>query len=550
MATRNDQETISRCTFCPAGCRIRLVPAGVDTWRVEYPKDALSGLCPRGGAIGELLQHSGRIVWPLRRARGRGEPLSLDACAREVVNRAAGGEILFLLDGNLPLEEIYAAANCRAAWPAARLCLVIEPADEQLLLGIEASGAEYLPSSELSGCDGFVVVGDAFAANPICARGLLDRRYAEPRTPIVVIDPGAGTAWKFASHAIAAPPGGEYDALARLAAAAGLPVSPTGGQDPTYAKAAADAGRAIASCRRLGVLIAAEYGRNAAWRQIGHLAGRLAQAKGGAVAPQTIGANALAAVRLGKSLGTMPLADALGDDHGLRVVIGCDPLGMLGWCGEAGRKCRVAVAASALPNCTTEAAEFVLSLAMNGEMPGTYLFDNSRPETIPALLPPPAGVPTPSELIAAFAREAGARVGAMEGPARPPDRSRPQAPEPPSVAAGPPGPVLLLARQARDHGCGSVTGHASWQLAMTESADLRFSADSAEALGLESLQAITVGADGAVLRGRVRIDPELPAGTVVFPEAVAARSLLPSRMDPRRSEIVSEPVSFPPECLT
>lgn len=76
-----------------------------------------------------------------------------------------------MLDGNCPAEEIAAAAEIADAWDGVRLCLALGPDDEQVLLGVEASGAHYLADEELAKCDGFVVVGDAFAANPQCAPG-------------------------------------------------------------------------------------------------------------------------------------------------------------------------------------------------------------------------------------------------------------------------------------------------------------------------------------------------------------------------------------------
>ena len=55
MATTQTPQATSRCTLCPAGCELGLAPAGPDTWRSEYPTGDEAGLCPRGSAMGELI---------------------------------------------------------------------------------------------------------------------------------------------------------------------------------------------------------------------------------------------------------------------------------------------------------------------------------------------------------------------------------------------------------------------------------------------------------------------------------------------------------------
>lgn len=86
---------------------------------------------------------------------------------------------------------------------------------------------------------------------------------------------------------------------------------------------------------------------------------------------------------------------------------------------------------------------------------------------------------------------------------------------------------------------------------MTEAAELRVSVDCAEKANLKNLSEVNVQAGGQVLRGRIRISPELPRGTVVFPEGVPqARALLPSRIDRQKGLIVSAPVTVSSELLT
>ena len=444
----------SRCTLCPAGCALHLAAAGPDAWKIEYPREPSSGACPRGSCLGELIGHRRRILTPAHRSNGQWAATSLSQALRDIIHAADDGDIAILLDGNIPCEQLLAAATWCRAWPRAKLCFVIEQADEQLLMGTEAGEAEYLANDQLAACDGFIIIGDAFAANPACSRGVFDRRKAESGTPIVVIDPAAGTCTKFATHRAGAGVGMEFAALWQLALAAGVDVS----EDETGFKpmapetgqiaSAADAGKALATCRRVGVLVAAEYGRGAPWRQIGYLAARIARALGGGVAPQTVGANALAAVRLGAISQTVSLAEVLstegagaaGSKPATIISIGCDVLGMLGWgCDGHQPKTTILAAAAALPNATTQAAELVLPVTMTGEHAGTFLLDGAKPTGVSALLGGPAGVLSPAELVAALACEAGVQPPEDQAAADLTERLVTSPVE--RLVAGPPGPA-------------------------------------------------------------------------------------------------------------
>jgi len=492
------------------------------------------GLCPRGGALGELLCHRSRIVAPGLRRDGALHLAVMSSAVGAIVD-AAGEGLTVLLDGNLPAEQIAAAAGWQDRWAQLKVCLVLPPAEEQLLLGVEASGVDYLSSADLASCDGFVIVGDAFAANPMCSRGVFDRRRAEPRTPIVVIDPAVGSAAKFASHRVAVAPGMELAALASVAASADVATGAVLSGEP----APSEAGAAIAQCRRLGVILAAEHGRGAAWRQIGYLAGRLAAAKGGGVAVQTTGANALAAVRLGVRYGTVCLAEAMANDSDAKLVIGCDLAGMLGMLNL-----RVLGAAAALPNATTAGATIVLPVAMPGEYAGTYLLDGGSRVWVRPVMPPPAGVPTADDLIGALALAAGVRPEPVER--RDSDLDRVDVPAPPPVEPPRPprGPMLLLGRRADQAGEGALTAHAAWQAAVQPVPELRIAPADAEAAGIENFSIVTVRAANRAVKAAVKMTPELPPGVMVLPEGFPqARALLGARVDDSIGAVAASPAA-------
>jgi len=290
------------------------------------------------------------------------------------------------------------------------------------------------------------------------------------------------------------------------------------GQEIPGAKAA---GTALAGCKKLAVLIAAEYGRTAAWQQIGYLAGRVAAARGGGVAPQTTGANALAAVRLADKLQTISLAEALASD-GQRVAVGCDVIGMLG-----GIDVEILAAAAALPSPTTDRCGLLLPTAMPGELGGTYLLGGARQVKVEPMLAAPAGIETPGALVGALATAAGV--------------ARPRIPSHL--------PLGRLSREVPYHGCGALTGHGSWQAAVQPEPALRICPQYAAELNLKNLSVATVRANGRSVRARVRFSPELPPGTIVLPEGLAAcRALLPAQIDPQKNRIVYEPTAVEVSC--
>ena len=530
------------CTLCPACCPVGVAAIGPDLWAPEVPLANVGGACPKGTALAQLLVHRSRILATAQRRDGCPVPVSMANALAGILAAAGDGAIHLLVDGNVPVEQmVEAAAWCRV-WDQAKLCLVVEPAEEQLLEGLEAGEATYLAPEALAGCDGFVIVGNAFAANPTCSRAVFDRRAVESRTPIIVVDSAGGTAAKFATHLVTTPPGAELTAMAAVARAAGVATADiveAGGDLP----GADVAGRALANCKRLGILIAAEFGRTGHWRQIGYLAAKMAAAFGGGVAPQTTGANALAAVRLAQQLGTISLAEAIADDAATCVVIGCDVRGMLG------RPDFVPLAAAApLPNESTETAEFTLPVAMPGELSGTYCPPGAKGRPVSAALPIPAGIPTPAGVGAALAGAAG-----VSPPPDAPtvDMDRRATVDVPAVKPETPCSTmaLLLGRRSGAAGSGALTSHGPWQQATEPTPTLRVSPADAASLAISHLACVTVTGGVGSVAARAMISPELSPGAVVLPEGLAAtRGLLGCEVDVDGQMILTCPVAAALTC--
>ncbi len=541
--TKTQNQTAARCTLCPAGCELSLGSSGPDRWHSEPPLMAGVGLCARGSTLGELISHPRRILEPAKRTGGKLQRVGMSQAVEEIIRQAAGRDIVIMLDGGVSCRQMAAAAEWCNAWEGAKLSIVMEPGDEQLLMGMESGPADYLTHDELADCDGFVMVGDVFASDPRCANGVFDRHAENRRTPIITIEPACGTAAKFATHNIDVPPGGELEGLMSLAAAAGLDIP--GDKENQSALSAAGV---LASCKKLAVLVAAEYARGVDWRCVGYVASKLAVKFGGGVLAATDSANAPAAVRLASTGKTIPMAEALASEGSAIITVGCDPIGLLGWSEDKGNDISILAAAAPLSNDTTEAAEFVLPLTAPGETDGDFMFYARKPMEVAALIEAPAGVPSSEQVIAALAGAAGVtepEVPTMEKAI--PPRAKYDAPEMPQAVSTAPtmegdGLMLLFARQAMHAGSGSLTGHGSWQQAVQEVPTMRISEHDAARLNLSNLVTVTVKCHDRHLRAKVSISPELHAGRVVLPGGISrARALNPCRLEGPAGGIQAEP---------
>ncbi|GAF79592.1 unnamed protein product, partial [marine sediment metagenome] len=321
-----------------------------------------------------------------------------------------------------------------------------------------------------------------------CARGVLDA-LREHRAPIVVIDSGGGVVAGFATHRIRCGAGGELAALA-----------------------GDDVASAVSECKKLAVVIVAEAGRGGRWAELGYLAGKMANDRHGAVSVQTIGANALATVRARGQLGLISLAEAMTPSEGpsVRVALGVDVLGILGWEGPS-----IPVAAAALPNRTTASADVILPLALPCELAGTFGQAGTRVVAVAALLPPPAGVPTPAELLGELAAAAGADVPAWTGKVPALDRLSVGAPAR-GADESVTGRAIVGARDPVHHSCGELTGSGSWQRQLRPLPELRLAPPDARELGVGDLDEVEVETESHRTRMRVRVAGAMTPGTLAF----------------------------------
>lgn len=504
------------CPLCPGLCGLEAAWQAPDLPRAEFPQQAGTGLCPRGSALGELLASPARIRWPQKRDGSAWRELPLNETLAKAAKTMAGGAVV-LFDGNVSLEELAQLARIGSAWPKIALCPVVLPEDEQALLGVEASGANYLADRELAGCDGFLIVGDAFAANPRLARHVFDAIRTGKRVPVVCIDSGGGVTGNFAVQMIAPPAGGELAAL----------------QNPKTTAS-------LSSTQKLGVVLAPQAMRGAIWQRLAFLAGKLALAHGGGVAVATGGANALAAVRARRHYGWLSMASAMAQsDSRPRICLGADVLGMLGWSGPA-----MALAAAPLHNQTTASAQVVMPLALPCEVAGSYLLAGREAVAAGAMMNPPAGSPTVSGLLAMLAQAAGISAAGSTADSSLLNRIHVAEPADLPPPAAHQGRQLVLTPLAMHTADGSLSGQASWQKQALPLGQVRMSAADAAQLGLEPMDVVTVQTASLSVQARVRVVANLAAGTLaITPGDPQVRRLSPCVLDAGHDTLVSQPAA-------
>lgn len=537
------------CLLCSLCC-----PAGVafDDYGLtapEYPGHtaaARRGLCARGHYIAELAGHPGRLDRGLVRGPSAPKAVAPSEALRQAAAALASArnETAVVLDGNLPCEELAAAVrSAREGLGIARVTLYIPPSDEAVLRGLAASSATRIGERELGDCDVILAVGDPFATHPVVASSVLDALAKARGRRLAVIDSVQGKTSRFAADFCQVRPGGETAALAGLLLALDAGSGAAAGALPglDIPAAAAMAGVApgrlealaatLSKAQRLAVLVALHEGRCAATSAAAALAGKLAEARGGATCPLLTYGNAAGAWRLATALKTAPLAQLVADLALGRVrqliVLGTDLLGALPRLDLGSAE--IVLCAAPLPTATTARAAFVVPMAFWFEIGGTVLDGAGGRRRAGAVARPRGGALSPSGILAALGAPGAAplaaadcdallaaepSVGLAEVLGRPADWV-------PRVPDG----HMVLVSQADCVGFaeGSTSGQLAWPALMEPRAVLWL--NPREATAMTSNRA-TVRSDGVALTLAVGASADVPPGVaVVSPRFVETRAL-------------------------
>lgn len=194
----------STCPYCGVGCGIRARSTGPDAAEVEgdthHPAN-FGTLCSKGSALGETLDHSGRLTRPLVDGRPVTWNMGLDAVAsgfRRALDQYGPERVAFYVSGQLLTEDYYVANKLMKGYfgsanidTNSRLCMSSAVAGHK-----RAFGGDLVPGNyeDLEIADLLVITGSNMAwCHPILFRRVIEAKKRHPEKKIVVIDP-RGTA--------------------------------------------------------------------------------------------------------------------------------------------------------------------------------------------------------------------------------------------------------------------------------------------------------------------------------------------------------------------
>ncbi|UCG43669.1 MAG: hypothetical protein JSU73_03365 [candidate division WOR-3 bacterium] len=204
------------CTFCLNGCESAVVFDGYQ-YRMEYVEDGkvnLGRLCPRGNSANLIIDHPSRLSYPLLDGRETNWSSALEQAkgwlASMVPEQVAVAYSRGLTDRELGLVAGFA----KAIGTKNLVCGHIEPENS---FNYKAEGVKPATLDQIRGAKAMLLVGDVFMTSPVAAGPMIDARYADADSRLVVIDSIRTRQSGFAHVFIQVQPGTEPFALMALA---------------------------------------------------------------------------------------------------------------------------------------------------------------------------------------------------------------------------------------------------------------------------------------------------------------------------------------------
>ena len=481
----------ARCLLCNVGCPVRITKAGPDRYIPDYvPHAGYAGLCGRGSVLAEWLDHPGRLLEAERRIQGERQRLTLEAALGEAAEALRGDpSAAILIDGNLDLDSI-AAVQQWAADRGTRWAVHVPPSDEGLVRGLDGGGCEFIGPEQLTEADALLIIGNVYATHPVAAHWIFDARTKHPRMPVLVMADASGVTAEFATGVFQPRLAVGETARAVAAVRTGQAV----GMGPEAGALAGWKG-SLRTGKSIAIVVVAELGCADAQALGGEVA-KLAAELAAKVCPLTTYGGAWGAVRQAASGGATAVEKILTGPPRTLVVIGADVESALGRraAGSALDKVQRLIYIGPMPNLTSGRASLVLPAAFVFETPGRALLGPGRDVRFAALLPPPAGVPTVRDVLAALggSRETVADVSRAVAAAAEADGAE-------SRQISSEGLLLAPVGSPIDFADGSLTRTASWPQVVQRQPILVMAEGDARAAGLsDKACAILEGPGGSV----------------------------------------------------
>ncbi|MGB9742423.1 MAG: molybdopterin dinucleotide binding domain-containing protein [candidate division WOR-3 bacterium] len=204
------------CDFCLNGCNIGILFDGYQ-YRIEYLTEEppnYGRLCPRGNSASIVIDHPKRLCYPLLDGKEITWQQALNTI-QQWLDECSGRERAVVYSRGLsPAEAATVAGFARQLGTENLVCGYLEPDN---FLGVQLAGVRRAKLEEVQSARAILLVGDVFSASPVAAKFILDARYAERNSRLVVIDSIRTRQSGFAQLFLLVKPGTEYRALAAIA---------------------------------------------------------------------------------------------------------------------------------------------------------------------------------------------------------------------------------------------------------------------------------------------------------------------------------------------
>ncbi|MFK7868366.1 MAG: molybdopterin-dependent oxidoreductase [Roseobacter sp.] len=229
--------TRTTCPYCGVGCGVLAGPDGTIKGDPEHPAN-FGRLCSKGSALGETLDHEGRLLTPQIGKR----PASWDAALDLVASRFARAiaehgpdSVAFYVSGQLLTEDYYVAnklmkgyIGCANIDTNSRLCMASSVAGHKRAFGSDTVPGTY---ADLEEADLIVLVGSNLAwCHPVLYQRIAAAKEARPSLQVVNIDPRRTATSALADMHLAIAPDGDTALFTGLLSH----LADTGALDQTY----------------------------------------------------------------------------------------------------------------------------------------------------------------------------------------------------------------------------------------------------------------------------------------------------------------------------
>ncbi len=189
----------STCPYCGVGCGVAVTIAadGVKlTGDVQHPAN-FGRLCSKGVALGDTLDHEGRLLYPLIHGQRTSWNEALEQVAygfQKIIAEHGPDAVAFYVSGQILTEDYYVANKLMKGFIGSanidtnsRLCMSTAVAAHK-----RAFGADVVPVcyEDMEEADLVVIVGSNYAwAHPVLYQRLAAAKKARPEMQVVVVDP-------------------------------------------------------------------------------------------------------------------------------------------------------------------------------------------------------------------------------------------------------------------------------------------------------------------------------------------------------------------------